>query len=187
MRAIFLGLSMLAMATPAIANHVNETASFELVTVTDLGAGNYSFLQTGFDEGAFVSGSFTGFDLDNDLYLDSFLGEISNFTFSFSGNSLVAAWNSNDGDLVYDLLDPGFIGDEDEEGIAVNFFAPVTEPLYLAGPGPLLPCGLGDPCGVVVAGETGAVPEPASWAMLIAGFGLTGAMLRRRRAATQTA
>jgi hypothetical protein len=29
----------------------------------------------------------------------------------------------------------------------------------------------------------GAVPEPASWAMLIAGFGLTGAVLRRRRRA----
>jgi hypothetical protein len=28
-----------------------------------------------------------------------------------------------------------------------------------------------------------AVPEPASWAMLIAGFGLTGAVLRRRRQA----
>lgn len=28
----------------------------------------------------------------------------------------------------------------------------------------------------------GGVPEPASWAMLIAGFGLTGAALRRRRA-----
>ncbi|WP_235902871.1 PEPxxWA-CTERM sorting domain-containing protein [Sandarakinorhabdus oryzae] len=27
----------------------------------------------------------------------------------------------------------------------------------------------------------GTVPEPASWAMLIAGFGLTGAALRRRR------
>jgi hypothetical protein len=27
-----------------------------------------------------------------------------------------------------------------------------------------------------------AVPEPASWAMLIAGFGLTGAAMRRRRA-----
>jgi hypothetical protein len=29
--------------------------------------------------------------------------------------------------------------------------------------------------------DTGAVPEPASWAMLIAGFGLTGAAMRRRR------
>jgi hypothetical protein len=29
---------------------------------------------------------------------------------------------------------------------------------------------------------TGAVPEPSSWAMLIAGFGLTGAAMRRRRA-----
>jgi hypothetical protein len=28
---------------------------------------------------------------------------------------------------------------------------------------------------------TGGVPEPASWAMLIAGFGLTGAAMRRRR------
>ncbi|MBU6166772.1 MAG: PEP-CTERM sorting domain-containing protein [Alphaproteobacteria bacterium] len=30
--------------------------------------------------------------------------------------------------------------------------------------------------------STAAVPEPASWALLIAGFGLTGATLRRRRA-----
>ena len=29
-----------------------------------------------------------------------------------------------------------------------------------------------------------AVPEPSSWAMLIAGFGLTGAAMRRRRAVT---
>ena len=33
-------------------------------------------------------------------------------------------------------------------------------------------------------GQAGpGVPEPASWAMLIAGFGLTGAAMRRRRAA----
>ncbi len=31
-------------------------------------------------------------------------------------------------------------------------------------------------------GTTGAVPERASWAMMIAGFGLTGAAMRRRRA-----
>jgi hypothetical protein len=34
------------------------------------------------------------------------------------------------------------------------------------------------------SGAFGTVPEPASWAMLIAGFGLVGAVLRRRRAAT---
>jgi PEP-CTERM motif len=33
-------------------------------------------------------------------------------------------------------------------------------------------------------GAAGAVPEPASWAMLIAGFGLVGATARRRRAVT---
>lgn len=36
----------------------------------------------------------------------------------------------------------------------------------------------------VQTGFEGAVPEPASWAMLIAGFGLTGAAMRRRRLAT---
>ena len=35
----------------------------------------------------------------------------------------------------------------------------------------------------VVRGTGGAVPEPASWAMLIAGFGLVGAAQRRRKAA----
>jgi len=28
----------------------------------------------------------------------------------------------------------------------------------------------------------GSVPEPASWALMIAGFGMTGSLLRRRRA-----
>ena len=37
-----------------------------------------------------------------------------------------------------------------------------------------------------VAGGAG-VPEPASWALMIAGFGLAGAALRRRRSAALTA
>ena len=36
-------------------------------------------------------------------------------------------------------------------------------------------------------GGQGTVPEPASWAMLIAGFGLVGAMSRRRRGAASVA
>jgi hypothetical protein len=35
--------------------------------------------------------------------------------------------------------------------------------------------------------SAGAVPEPASWAMMIAGFGLVGATMRRRRQAVATA
>ena len=34
-----------------------------------------------------------------------------------------------------------------------------------------------------IGGPAGGVPEPASWAMLIAGFGLVGATMRRRRLA----
>jgi hypothetical protein len=41
--------------------------------------------------------------------------------------------------------------------------------------------------GTIFQGDTGAVPEPASWAMLIAGFGLVGAAARRRRTKTVAA
>jgi hypothetical protein len=34
---------------------------------------------------------------------------------------------------------------------------------------------------VSVTGPTGAVPEPAAWALMIGGFGMAGAVLRRRR------
>ena len=50
------------------------------------------------------------------------------------------------------------------------------------------------PMGTVTGGEVAnlpalvtpaaAVPEPGTWAMLIAGFGLVGATIRRRRALT---
>jgi hypothetical protein len=42
---------------------------------------------------------------------------------------------------------------------------------------------LGIPAGLAIRLDS-SIPEPASWAMLIAGFGLAGAAARRRRAAT---
>ncbi|GGD99950.1 hypothetical protein GCM10011529_02650 [Polymorphobacter glacialis] len=47
------------------------------------------------------------------------------------------------------------------------------------GPGGVPPFALLDSVSV-----TAAVPEPATWAMLVVGFGLVGATLRRRNAAT---
>ncbi|HPU15931.1 MAG TPA: PEPxxWA-CTERM sorting domain-containing protein [Polymorphobacter sp.] len=40
---------------------------------------------------------------------------------------------------------------------------------------------------VSIAGVPGAVPEPASWALMIGGFGLVGSALRRRRSVALTA
>ena len=37
--------------------------------------------------------------------------------------------------------------------------------------------------GITAAGTVAAVPEPANWAMMIAGFGLAGAAMRRRKIA----
>jgi hypothetical protein len=50
----------------------------------------------------------------------------------------------------------------------------------------------GPPSAMLVSGLTGTasaggVPEPASWALMIAGFGLAGAQLRRRRTAAVAA
>ncbi|MBS0334515.1 MAG: PEPxxWA-CTERM sorting domain-containing protein, partial [Proteobacteria bacterium] len=53
----------------------------------------------------------------------------------------------------------------------------VTAPIDPGGPGPLEPAGPSP----VSPGGPGAVPEPKAWAELIAGFGLAGTLLRRRR------
>ncbi len=47
--------------------------------------------------------------------------------------------------------------------------------------------GVSNPFGGEIAASAAAVPEPASWALLIAGFGLTGAAMRRRRTASVAA
>jgi hypothetical protein len=46
---------------------------------------------------------------------------------------------------------------------------------------------VGVPGGPAIPGGGGAVPEPATWAMMVVGFGLLGGSLRRRRFVTATA
>lgn len=175
-----LALASALLAVPASAAY-KLSYSNNLVEVTDLGAGAYSFSQTGFAQGAYISGSFTGFDLDGDLQLSSFSNEISNFFVSFSGNNTVMSWSSTSGILVFDLNGSSLLGDgtagAEQEGMSTFDFSPFNA-FWDAGPGPYNLCTGGQPCGIVGS----EVPEPSSWMMLIAGFGLTGAAVRRRRA-----
>lgn len=60
--------------------------------------------------------------------------------------------------------------------------------LYATGPAPVVPPPVTTPTNDPLdppssGGAVGAVPEPATWAMMILGFGAAGALLRRRRAA----
>jgi hypothetical protein len=94
--------------------------SQELVSVVQHTAVDFSFSQAGFSEGAGVTGTFTGSDLDLDGQLSSFEGEILAFSMTFSGNSIVPTFSLGLVDLfglVYDL-DGGPLGDGTTGGMS---------------------------------------------------------------------
>ena len=152
---------------------------------------SFNFRQSGFAEGATVSGTFTGEDLDGNGQLSSFDGEITDFQMSFSGNSVVAAFSLGFAELfglVYDL-DGGPLGDGQTLAVEGVGAAGMTFS-YQAGPGPVAECGVGVDCALVsdgtntdasqelilVVGQAQSVPIPA-WSyllmiMLIAAVGI---------------
>lgn len=99
----------------------------------------------------------------------------------FTGENFT--WNPEDGDLVLTLS----LAPPPKAGGGIFFAATTLE----AGPDPFAEFqpfdenqgGENDLPGPGPSGPelSGAIPEPATWAMMIAGFGLAGAALRRRR------
>lgn len=61
------------------------------------------------------------------------------------------------------------------------FTGSVSSPTFSLGTFTLTPNVPGPAYSLTISQAGGTVPEPASWAMMIAGFGLIGAIARRRR------
>lgn len=98
----------------------------------------------------------------------------------------------------YDLENLGALAVFDASGISLFDFTgpqlfdgPLNAPSFLLGSfgltdaltGAPVTLTIGTPGSINPLPGTGDIPEPASWAMLIAGFGLVGAIARRRRSA----
>lgn len=154
-------------------------------------AATYSFSQSGFAGGGTISGSFTGIDLDTNGFLDFSNSEISQFNLSFSGGTQAPAFTmalSDLAGLVYQLNGGNFIGDNGAQNTGEGIAALSAQMAYLTGIGPV-----GAPGGQIWDGAGGpltstsallsvtAVPEPESYAMLLAGLALMGAVAGRRR------
>ena len=98
----------------------------------------YNFSQTGFDGGASVSGSFEASDLNTNGLLEGSVftnfNEITSFTMSFSGNSIVPAFTHTFADLTYLGHDPSKLtmGAANPEGVATNWFG-TTGYTYVSG------------------------------------------------------
>jgi hypothetical protein len=91
----------------------------------------YNFSQSGYDEGAVVTGMFEGEDTNGDGVLVGNDGpggfnEVTGFNLEFSGNSIVPAFTfdfadfANNGTLVYDSNDGSFLGDSFIEGLGLG-------------------------------------------------------------------
>lgn len=174
---LLAALSALFSATPLQAAIITTN---QLVNVVAGGGGTYTYSVGGWTGGGTVTGSFTGLDADINTQLSSFDGEVSAFTMSYSGGTIVGPFALNFASLfglVYDL-NGGPLGDGltlDVEGIGAS--AAVGS--FSIGPGPVAVCGTGAICGQIDSNAT-PVPEPTSLTLALLSCGWLAARRSRR-------
>jgi hypothetical protein len=101
-------------------------------TVMDSKSMGFDFFQGGFNEGASVSGMFTGIDSNGDGKLSSDDSEITNFMMEFSGNSLISSFVFEYDFYGDDFLELSYeLGDDSVDILVLDTVQ--TSTTYLAG------------------------------------------------------
>jgi PEP-CTERM motif len=134
---------------------------------TNFGAGNNpttSVILTGNGDEHFEANlAFAAHTVAMDVYLNDLGPAELRF---FNGSTLLFTY-------MFGVSDPNF-----QTVSYANFVTPINRFTFVSTLGGQLNTGLDN---ISISGGPGVVPEPASWAMLIAGFGLVGAVRRRQR------
>jgi hypothetical protein len=169
-----------AVAALLAASTLGSAASAAVIDLTTLLGGTYDVADEFISIGSFytntyfapvaITAKFTDLFVQGDEY-----GVYINGLFAFNALAPVA-----DGTFITDP-EAAFLSGKYTDGL-VNLAAGDT----LSFTALTFPVGFSDGT-LAVTALAATVPEPASWALLIAGFGLTGAAMRRRAALPVTA
>ena len=120
---------------------------------------------------------------NNSLWVADWVGtNVTNYTMGGTVLSSFSTGHSENGGLAYNPNDNTLWLVNDNDGILEQYSLGGT----LLGNNDLGGAGTGYVLGAefdLGGGRGGAVPEPATWALMTSGFGLAGAALRRRRSA----
>ena len=176
-----LALASACAITPVAAQVIPSTLGIIVVPPTQTFTPGFSFVQAGPGSGADISFIISqAMTLTRSSFTNSTIGNTGTFDFTSAGlfqgigtgGTLLQAGTVStfDGERRASIplfnLDPG--------SYTISFRGTVSGP----------PAGVGGSI-VFAAGDTPAVPEPASWAMMIGGFGVVGALMRRGKRTTR--